>query len=748
MSSISEADRNYIENKYHNTDEPFDPFDRFPYHGYEYDESTGLSDAEMESKLNELYEKTRGLPHCVAKAKGFAFVLDNMRIDVNKHDYFIGMYNWAQPLNKTFISKWYDDVFDKMPDIKARMFDYEESGTAAMWLDMAHDVPNWTDILALGFTGLLDRARRIRKSHEKKKILNKDQQAFFDSIEIEYEAMLRLVKRLYRYASEHKSDKSECIAQSLRHLYEGAPKNIFDALQLMYIYYMCSESIEQFRARSLGNGLDRSLYSYYKTDIENGTYTKGEIKKFLAYFFLQFSAIGDYWGQPFYLCGTDFDNKTDITDFTYDILEVYESLNIYNPKIQIKIDYNTPKDLIVRVLKIIRNGNTSFVFCCMPGIIKSLMSCCGATYEEARDCDISGCNETHIRANEACMISSLPNAAKAVCYVFNNGIDTVTGKQIGLKTGSIENFHSFEEFYSAFLKQWAYILDNAMEMARKYEHRVAEINPSVMLSATIEGSLEKITDAYAFGMKYPTSSILLCSFATAVNSVVAVKELVFEKKETTLTELRDALKNNWDGYEALRLKAINAHKYGNNDEEADIYACAMYNWFSIYVTGQKNSRGGIYKVGVPSTLHFISQGKLTEATPDGRKMGEECSKNAAPSVGTERKGVTAMIHSVLKASPYMFSEAHVLDVMLHPSVITGDEGLDAVYGLIINYMKNGGLCIQFNIFSSKMLRDAQKHPEKYKNLQVRVSGWNVLWNNLSKEEQEAYIIRAESICRE
>ena len=96
MSSISEA-----------TDEPFDPFDRFPYHGYEYDESTGLSDAEMESKLNELYEKTRGLPHCVAKAKGFAFVLDNMRIDVNKHDYFIGMYNWAQPLNKTFISKWY-----------------------------------------------------------------------------------------------------------------------------------------------------------------------------------------------------------------------------------------------------------------------------------------------------------------------------------------------------------------------------------------------------------------------------------------------------------------------------------------------------------------------------------------------------------------------------------------------------------------------------------------------------------------
>ena len=184
------------------------------------------------------------------------------------------------------------------------------------------------------------------------------------------------------------------------------------------------------------------------------------------------------------------------------------------------------------------------------------------------------------------------------------------------------------------------------------------------------------------------------------------------------------------------------HKYGINDEMGDLYASALHRWLSIYITGQKNSRGGVYKTGAPSTLHFILQGKLTKATPDGRRMGEELSKNSAPVIGMERRGVTAMINSAIKTIPSLNSEAYVLDVMLHPSAVSGEDGLLAMYALVMSYMKRGGVCIQFNVFNSDMLRDAQKNPEKYKNLQVRVSGWSVLWNNLSKAEQDAYIIRA------
>ena len=427
MSYINENDRHYIENKYHRTDEAFDPFDRLNYHGYEYDASTGLDDTQMHDALEALFDETRTLPHALAKAKGFAFVLDNARIDVSPNDYFFGLYNWARPLTKTFLSKWNKEVFDTMPDIKELMHDYNVSGTAELWLDTEHAVPYWVDILKLGFPGLLERVRTYHKN------------------------------------------------------------------------------------------------------------------------------------------------------------------------------------------------------------------CADPTPEKAA------------------------------------------------------------------------------------------------------------LDAYAFGFKYPTSCLMLCSFATTVDSILAVKELVFEKKAATLAELKDALQHNWEGYEDLRRLALNARdKYGNANKQADLYAAALFRWFSVYVTGQKNSRSGVYKVGVPSTLHFIMQGKVTQATPDGRKEGEECSKNTAPVIGMERGGVTAMIRSALATGPWLFSEAYVLDVMLHPSAVSGADGLDAMKGLIDTYMKHDGISIQFNIFSVEKLRDAQAHPEKYKNLQVRVSGWNVLWNDLSREDQEAYIKRAES----
>lgn len=746
MKYISDNDRYYIENKYHRQDQDFNPFSRFEYHGYEYDPCTGLDDEEMHKDLEQLYFDTRGMDHALIKAKGFAFVLDNARIDVSPNDYFFGFYNWARPLDSVFVRRWYREVFDAMPEVQQVIRDYGASGTADLWLDTEHVVPYWVDIFRLGFPGLL---ARVRDYHQKHTNLTDTQEAFFTSIEIEYEAILRLLQRLADYADTYKSEKSELIAESLRNLSTGAPKNTFEALLTIYTYHVCAESVDQFQVRSLGNGLDRSLYAFYKHDLESGRFSREQIKSFLAYFLLQFSAIGNYWGQPFYLCGTDFDETTDISELTLDILNVYDALDLYNPKIQVKIDFHTNPVIIRRVLELIRNGHSSFVFCCIPGITKSLMSCYGVTEEEARNCDISGCNEMHIRGREACMISALPNAAKAITYIFTDGVDTVTGKRLGLQTGDVSSFQTFDAFYEAFLKQFTNILDTILDTARKYEKYVSIINPSVMLSATIESSLEKAVDSYGFGVKYPTSSMLLCSFATTVDSILAVKELVFEQKVTTLNELKEALLHNWEGYEQLRIKALNVQKkYGSGNRTADLYAASFYRWFSTYVTGQKNSRGSVYKVGVPSTLHFITQGKQTEATPDGRKMGEECSKNVAPVIGMERGGVTAMMRSAMALQPWLFSEAFVLDMMLHPSAVSGEEGLNAMQGLINTYMKNDGISIQFNIFDAQMLRDAQLHPEKYANLQVRVSGWNVLWNNMSREEQDAYIKRAETMGEE
>ena len=272
------------------------------------------------------------------------------------------------------------------------------------------------------------------------------------------------------------------------------------------------------------------------------------------------------------------------------------------------------------------------------------------------------------------------------------------------------------------------------------------VNPSSMYSATMEYSLKQGKDAYQNGVKFNNTSMLNCGFASAVDAVMAVYELIFEKKLTTFEELKLALDNNWVGYEKLLHQAKSCvHKYGNGDELADRYAQAMANYFAMKVGNRPNARGGVYKPIMHTAMQFVWQGEKTLATPEGRKAGGEMAKNASPSIGADRNGATALLSSAIKLNPSTYSEAFCVDVMLHPTAVQGQDGLAAMKGLLDVYLKNDGMSLQFNVFNADTLRDAQANPEKYENLQVRVCGWNVLWNNLPKEQQDAYIARAENI---
>lgn len=742
-SYISEADRAFIENKYHRQDQPFDPYNRFGYHGYAFSPETGLDDAQMLRGLHALYAAGKDKPHALIKAECFAYVLDHMRIDVNEHDYFAGLYNWGRLLDKAFIGSWKSSAF-READTEHLVEDYEQSGTASIWLDTEHYVPDWDVITSLGISGLLDRVRAGRALHPG---LSPEQEAFFRAMEIEYAAILRLLDRLIAFSAAHPNCKTALVLPALQTIRSGPPETTLAALELMYLFFMLSEYVEQFQARSIGNGLDHTLLKFYRRDLRSGRFSREQLQSFLAYFLLQFTAIGHPQGHPFYLGGMDENGNDTSNDLTYAILEVYESLNIFNPKVQLKINENTPDALIDRVLRMIRSGKSSFVFVCQPGMIRSMMDCYGVSRDEARTADISGCNEMHVKGDEACMIAALPNAAKAVTYAIHNGYDTVSRKQLGPKTGDFACMQCFDAFYDAVIRQLAYIIDRCIAFSNSIDHQVAEINPAVLLSATSGRALANAQDVYAFGAKYVTSALLLCSFATAVDSILAVKKLVYDDKAVSAAQLKQALEANWQGYEALRLRAKHLRqKYGNGEPEADACAAKLFRWFSEYITGRPNGRGGVYKAGVPSTMEFLSQGLKTEATPDGRCAGEECSRNVQPVNGAEHCGVTGYLRSVLRLEPKYFSEAFVADVMLHPSAVSGDDGIAALRGLIKAYMRNGGISIQFNIFSPEMLYDAQKHPENYANLQVRITGWNALWNDLSPKEQAAYIERASSIA--
>lgn len=741
------ADRKFIEGKYHKVDEPFNALKRMAYHGWDCPESTGLSIDDIKKGLIEIAEKYKNQSHEVQKARAIEYVLQNTRIDINEHDYFPLLYTWNREIEATTVKKWKAELFDTLvPDITPVYNLIKKAGAVATWPDFDHVIPDWASILSLGFVGLKDRAAAYREKLSKEQgSLTKEQEAYFDGIEIEYGAILAFVDRLYKLSLEKKNDKAELIQKSLLALSKGAPTNIYEAMLLMYLYFIISESVDWYQVRSLGNGLDASFYPFYENDLKNGTFTREEIKELFAYFMMQWSAIGNYWGQPFYLGGSDKNGNTKVNELTRDIIDVYAELGIYNPKIQIKYNDNVPLDLLNKILSNVRQNRGSYVFTCEPGMIKAIMSY-GASYDEAYDFDIRGCYETGVRANEVSTLTGYVNALKAVEYAFNQGFDKRIGKQVGIKTPEITNVTTFEEFYNAFVAQWSYLIETSIDISKRFEQYLSYVNPSSMYSATMEYSLKQGKDAYQSGVKFNNSSMLNCGFASAVDAVMAVYELIFEKKLTTFEELKLALDNNWVGYEKLLHQAKSCvHKYGNGDTLADRYAAAMASYFAMKVSNRPNARGGVYKPVMHSARQFIWHGERTLATPEGRKAGEEMSKNASPSIGADRNGATALLASAIKLNPHSYTESFCIDVMLHPTAVQGEDGLVAMKSLLDVYLKNGGMSLQFNVFDADTLRDAQLHPEKYENLQVRVCGWNVLWNNLPKEQQDAYIERAENI---
>ena len=331
--------------------------------------------------------------------------------------------------------------------------------------------------------------------------------------------------------------------------------------------------------------------------------------------------------------------------------------------------------------------------------------------------------------------------------IFNNGKDPKTGRVFESKAKKLEEIKSFDDFYKAYIIWLDNIIEGIIFCSSAFEKYLHLINPAQMFSASIQNSLATARDAFSNGSVYNNSSILCAGFGTAVDALMAIKEFVFEKKELTLEEFRDILNSNWEGNEKLRLKILHSkNKFGNGIDKVDFYAEMIAHFMGSKINLRPNARGGFYTASGHSARTFITLGERTGATPDGRFAGDEMSKNLSPTMGMDTKGVTALIRSVTRLDAATFPGDFPLDVMMHPATVQGAEGLDAMRGLLFTYLLNHGVAIHFNIFDAAVLEDAQKHPDRYSGLQVRVCGWNVKFTELCKKEQDAYIERARNIA--
>ena len=695
--------------------------------------------------------ETQDLSRPMAKAQLYAWVLDNAPIAVIEEEFFqdhLAHGNLVQQQRGIWISQVQEIISDQA-DESAQAY-----ALGAWWgsHDFGHTVPDWEAVLELGFPGLLLRLQGSKKELERTTGLTAEQEDFFAAGEMVLEASMRYVQRLSmacRNKAENiniRKDSQQRLllcADVLESLTLRAPQSLHEALQLAYIYHILQEEVEGERLRSLG-GLDRLYTRFYLADRERGV-TDQQIKTLLQYFFQKFHALtGDtFYGEPAYIGGLDRDGKSSVTELTWLIIDAYDELNIANPKFHVRLSQKNPDKLVKKICDCIRRGRSSFVFindeCAIPMMMQT-----GVTLEEAREYVPVGCYEPAIQGLEmGCTGCSSVNMAKALELALLNGLDEQSKKRLGPPTGEAEELSDFSTFLEAVKTQMLHMADKAMDVVCAWEKHYMAMNPSPLLSSTMANCVEAGVDAYAGGAKYNNSSLNAAAIGTVADSLAVIEEWVYTRKEATLPELRDILLKNWAGHETLRSTIMHENKrWGNGDEQVDRLGRIIAHSIAERVNSRPNCRGGRFKAGLFSIDRNFYYGEHTMATADGRLRGEQVSRNLSSSQAIGRNGLTAAIRSVTKLDLKEFPNGSVLDLVLHPSAVAGQDGLEAFAGIVRSYCALGGFALHMNIFDAEVLKKAQDKPEEYANLQVRVCGWNVYFVNLSREEQDTFIMQA------
>ena len=733
MEYIQSQDYEYIANKYHDASKPWDGTHRFQRRDELFSADSGMAPDGILVGIMENDALYRDFSHPVRKARALEYVLKNTRIACDERDIFPAIQMIDRPLSKTVIKAWRREVFEEtIPEVEARRSQLERDGIVTIWPDYDHSVPVWERLFSLGFGGILEESEKIRKS----KARTEKEDAFFEGIKITYEAVLAFLDRLHSMATAPK------MKNALASLRRGAPKSFYEALLLSYLYFMISEHIDNLQVRSL-SGFDTAFYSFYKGDLENGI-SEEEIRRDLAYYFMQFTAIGNYWNQPVFLGGEGADGKDAMNELSYLFLDVYDGMNIYNPKLQIKVCDSTPKDFLSKALDMIRRGRNSIVFVSDKTVRKALEKT-GVSPEEARSCNITGCYE-YSPQGSYCAGMNYVNLLKPLEYALHRGCDGVTGAFAGMESPELSEYTDFDGLYREYKRHLRRVIDLTLETVNGFEGYLSEVNPLSLLSATFPSCLDKAKDAIGGGGCYNDSIMLFGFLGDITDSLMMIRKYVYERREVTLAELVSMLDRNFKGSELFRRKLLaDREKWGNNKQRPDAIAVDLVNFLTDALCGRPNSRQGKWNLGFHVARMSYIQGKLTAACANGRLLGEELSKNVSASMGQNREGATAAILSATKIDAKTFTCDAALDLGLLPSAVKGEDGLEAMYGLLMTFVKRGGHALHINVFDADTLRDAQAHPEKYGDLQIRVCGWNVLWNNICKEEQDGFIRQAEAL---
>jgi formate C-acetyltransferase len=495
--------------------------------------------------------------------------------------------------------------------------------------------------------------------------------------------------------------------------------------------------------RSMGQ-FDRSLYPFYRADIDAGRLTREQAKELIKFLWYKYYSRtrGKLNGKNF-VFGGQYPEGSEITnELTYTALEAYEELNTPDPKLSIRFLPFTSDKLYQRVADLIRKGHNSMVLMNDEKAVEALMKR-GKTLEDARFYVPIGCYEPSVEGKEiGCTMNATVNLAKGIELALHDGRDPLSGEQLGPHTGDARHFTNFEQLWTAYTQQMDYFLEQTITYIQAAEEQWPQINPSPLLAGSIEDCIAHGKDISQGGAHYNSVGFVGAALANACDSLQALKQAVYDEHQYTMDEVITALENNFKGYERMRQYLLNRiTKWGNNDHDTDWMAKRVAEYFCDKVHTFINGRGGPCQAALFSLTFAWVAGSLTGALPDGRRAHESLAPGVGATYGRDKKGVTALMGSVTTLDSTLTPNGAVLDVTLHPTAVNGEEGLDALVTLIKSFFEQNGYALQFNVYDAETLRDAQRNPENYAGFQIRLTGWSVYFTSLSVEEQNMFIDR-------
>ena len=700
-----------------------------PLGGVEIDDA-GLPRAELERRLDEIERETKGKPEIVVRAKSLAMMFDNVRLAVNTNDLFVHWHPDSSllPLRKIKREKEFVARSQGLRDVVPAM---NRIGAFKSKLDTSHTCPDWQSIIELGPTGLAERARR-RKTTAR----TDEERIFLDCVAEVYEALSRECLRWAAFA-ERKGMKD--VAAVLRENAAHEPRTFREALQLALVYDRAQET-EGEDVRSQGI-FDRLFLKYYRGDIAAGRETRESAKRLMADFYTRFHSQQHPNNKNITFGGYGQDGEPVWNELTELGFEVFRELGRICPKLTYRFGAKTPRWQIEKVSQCIAEGKNSIVFACEETMAETFKRR-GKSAEDICDYVLVGCYEPGICGREVVASMSLDvNLAKPLEAVFNSG-KTFDGVRIG---PDCELPNDGAEFEREYLRQLDAMLVTALESTRTLEQHWYELNPAPLQSGAFRDCIANARDYSQGGCKYNSSGVDCSGLGTVADSLAAVSYVVDERKLATMEELRDALIAEWKGREDLRLRAMRqAPKWGNNNDSVDVVAKRVYDALVKRINATPNGHGGFFQAGLWSIDLDVPFGKRTAATPDGRRRGDGISRNNVATAGCGKEGPLALMHSNLKLDLAESPDGHIMDIILPLSVAKRPTAAQDIATILATYFKNGGQCLHLNCFDSALLREATAHPEKYPDLQVRVCGWNVRWNDLSPQEKRHFIATAEA----